>query len=142
VQLDPQSLAVIGIQIVAFLALLIGVYPAKQREETKNLIIHGLFSTLALAVNLGTVLIVMLPIFLKIASGSSISGVVQFPFMWTHAIVGAATLVSSILIIAFWVLTPLSELGCAKRWRLMKPTLVIWAASIALGAIMHIYALA
>jgi hypothetical protein len=141
VQLDPQSVAVIGIQIVGFLALLIGVYPAKQREGTKNLVIHGLFSTLAVVANLGTVFAVMLPIFLKIVSSTSIQSVVQFPFMWTHAIVGVLTLISSIIVIASWVLMPLSELGCAKRFRLMKPTLVIWAVSIALGAIMHIYAL-
>jgi hypothetical protein len=140
-ELDPQSTIIIVIQIVAFLLLLIGVYPTKQREETKNLVKHGLFSTLAMVANLGTVFAVMLPVFLKIVSGNSMGNIVQFPFMWTHAILGAVTLISSLIMIVSWVLMPLNELGCAKRWRLMKPTLAIWAASIALGAVMHIYAL-
>ena len=140
-QLDPQGLAIIGIQIAAFLLLLIGVYPTKQREETKNLVKHGFFSTLALAVNLATVFAVMIPIFSKILSNTPIEGFGQFPFMLTHAIVGAVTLISSAIVIASWILMPLNELGCAKRWRLMKPTLAIWAASIAIGAIMHLFEL-
>jgi hypothetical protein len=140
-QLDPQSIIIIAIQIVAFTLLLIGVYPAKQREENKNLIKHGLFSTLAFGVNVATVFAVMIPVFLKIVNGTSISSLIQFPFIWTHAIIGATTLISSIIMITSWIFAPITELGCAKRWRLMKPTLAIWAASIALGAIMHIYAL-
>jgi hypothetical protein len=140
-ELDPQGIIIIAIQIIAFTLLLIGVYPAKQREENKNLIKHGLFSTLAFGVNLVTVFTVMIPVFLKIVNGTSIGGFVQFPFMWAHALIGAVTLISSIVMIASWILAPITELGCAKRWRLMKPTLAIWAASIALGMLMHMYEL-
>jgi hypothetical protein len=140
-QLDPQGITIITIQIAAFIMLLIGVYPAKQREENKNLVKHGLFSTLAFVINLATVFAVMIPVFIKIVNGTSINSFVQFPFIWAHALTGAVTLISSIIMIASWILAPITELRCAKRWRLMKPTLAIWAATIALGAIMHIYAL-
>jgi hypothetical protein len=140
-ELDPQGIIIIVIQIAAFVMLLIGVYPAKQREENKNLIKHGFFSTLALAVNLATVFVAMIPVFQKIVNSTSISSFAQFPFMWAHALVGTATLISSIVMIASWILAPITELGCAKRWRLMKPTLIIWAISIALGAIINVYEL-
>jgi hypothetical protein len=136
---DPLGNIVTIIQIVAFLMLLIGVYPVKGREESKNLVKHGFFSTSALIANLVTIFAVMIPVFLSILSGTSPSDFVQFPFTWVHVIIGILTLGSSIIMIASWVLEPLSELGCAKRWRLMKPTLAIWAFTIVLGVAMHIF---
>jgi hypothetical protein len=53
---------------------------------------HGSFSTLGLAMNLVTVFMVMLPVFLKLPSGTSIDGFVQLPSLWAHVIVGALTL--------------------------------------------------
>jgi hypothetical protein len=136
--MDPLGITIIAIQTAAFLLLLIGVYPTKQREESKNLIKHGFFSTLALAVNLGTVFAFMLPIFIKIVSNTPNNGFVQYPALWAHALLGVVTLSSSIIMVASWALEPLSDLGCAKRWRLMKPTLAIWALSIVIGALMQI----
>jgi uncharacterized membrane protein len=141
VQLDPLGLAVIAIQVTGFLLLLVGVYPSKQREENANLFKHGLLSTVAVVVNLVTVFALMLPFFSKIVINTSGIGLAQFPVMWLHAAIGAVTIGSSVIMIASWLVQPLGELGCAKRWRLMKPTLVIWALAIAFGAFIHIYGL-
>jgi multisubunit Na+/H+ antiporter MnhB subunit len=126
------------IQVVTFVMLLIGVYPSKRREESKNLLIHGFLSTSALVANLVTIFLVMLPVFLKTLSGTSISNFTTFPFTYVHAVVGVLTLSSSIIIISFWFSEPLGELGCAKRWRLMKPTLAVWGFALVLGAAIHI----
>jgi multisubunit Na+/H+ antiporter MnhB subunit len=126
------------IQVVTFVMLLIGVYPSKRREESKNLLIHGFLSTSALVANLVTIFLVMLPVFLKTLSGTSISNFTTFPFTYVHAVVGVLTLSSSIIMVSFWFSAPLDELGCAKRWRLMKPTLAIWAFALFLGGAMHI----
>jgi hypothetical protein len=134
VQLDPTGTVVLVVQIVAFLMLLVGVYPSKQREENINLVKHGILSTIAVAVNLITIFALMLPIFLKLVTNTAGIGLVQFPIMWLHAAIGLVTLGCSFIMIGFWAIQPLSELNCAKRWRLMKPTLEIWAVSIALGA--------
>jgi hypothetical protein len=136
--LDILGNIVTVIQVVAFVMLLIGVYPSKQREERKNLLIHGVLSTSALIANLVTIFVVMLPVFLKILSGTLVSNFAKFPFTWVHAVVGILTLSSSIIIISFWFSEPLGELGCAKRWRFMKPTLAVWGFALVLGAAIHI----
>jgi hypothetical protein len=141
VQIDPLGLAIISIQVIGFLLLLVGVYPSKQREENANLVKHGLLSTVAVVVNLVTVFALMLPFFSKIVINTSSGGFAQFPVMWLHALVGAVTIGSSVILIVSWLIQPLGELGCAKRWRLMKPTLVIWALAIIFGAFIHIYGL-
>lgn len=138
-QLDPLDIAIIAVQIVGFLLLLVGVYPSKRREESANLVKHGLLSTVAVAVNLVTVFAAMVPVFSKIVFNSSGGGFALFPVVWLHAAVGAVTIGSSIIVLVSWIIQPLSELGCAKRWRLMKPTLIVWALAIALGAFINIY---
>ena len=55
-QLDLTGLTVTAIQTTAFIMLLIGVYPANRRNDTANLIKHGLLITIATAINLATVL--------------------------------------------------------------------------------------
>ncbi len=138
VQLDLEGLAVIAVLAVGFVLLLIGVYPSKSRENSLNLIKHGFFSTIATAISLVTVLVIMVPFFLKILSNTSTSSFSQFPIMWLHTILGAITMVSGFIMIIEWTRVPLNELGCSKRWRLMKPTLLAWVMALALGAIIHI----
>jgi hypothetical protein len=140
-QLDPLGIAIIAVQIAGFLLLLVGVYPSKQREESANLVKHGLLSTVAVAVNLIIVFAAMVPVFSKIVINTSGSGFALFPVMWMHAAVGSVTIGSSIIVLSSWIIQPLSELGCAKRWRLMKPTLIAWALAIALGAFINSYGL-
>ena len=140
-ELDLQGIISIIIQVIAFFLLLIGVYPSKHREQTKNLVNHGFLSTLAVVMNLTTVFVVMVPVFLNTLSGASINDFAYFPLLWVHFTVGAVTLGSSIIMIASWFLAQLAELRCARRWRLMKPTLVAWGVSIGLGATMHIFGL-
>jgi len=139
--LDPQGILIIIIQIAAFLLLLIGVYPSKAREKAENLVKHGFLSTIALAMNLITVFVVMIPVFLKILGGASTYVPVFFPLLLGHVIIGAVTLGSSILMVVSWFLEPLTELGCARKWRLMKPTLIIWGVSLIIGIAVHIFGL-
>jgi len=141
VQIDPAGIAVLVVQIVAFLMLLVGVYPSKQREESVNLFKHGILSTVAFVVNLVTIFAVMLPVFFQNFANPAGLGMFPFSVIWLHAAIGLVTIVCSIIMIAFWAVQPLSELNCAKRFRLMKPTLEIWAISIAIGAFIQIVGL-
>jgi hypothetical protein len=141
VQIDAFSAAIIAVQIAGFLFLLVGVYPSKQREESANLVKHGILSFLAVALNLITIFAAMIPVFYEIVLNTEGVGFTQFPVIWLHALVGVLTIGSSIAIVASWIIQPLTELGCAKRWRLMKPTLAIWALSIALGIYIQVYGL-
>ena len=140
-QLDLLGGAVIVAVVAGFILLLIGVYPSKLRENTLNLVKHGIFSTVATAVALVVVFAMMVPVFLKIVGATSLASFTQFPVMWLHALLGTLTIVSAVVIIAIWVKAPISELGCAKTWRLMKPTLTFWVATVVLGVFIYIYGL-
>jgi hypothetical protein len=137
-EFDTLGVAVIVILAAGFTLLLVGVYSSKSRQSMLNLVKHGFASTAATLITLVTAFAVMIPIFLKITIDNFTSSIFQFPIMWLHAVIGAISIISGLTMIAFWVRRPLSELGCAKRWRLMKPTIITWAVALALGALIHI----
>ena len=135
-QLDLFGSAVIVVLAAGFVLLLIGVYPQKLRENALNLVKHGIFSSIAIIVTLVSVFVVMTPVFAKIVSVAALASLFQFPVMWLHAVLGALTISLALVMIAMWLRSPIGELGCAKTWRLMKPTLIIWAAALVLGVFM------
>ena|GEM_PF-752383 len=137
--LDFQGNLVSIIQVTALILLIIGVYPYRVRTKNRNLIMHGFLSILALALNIGTVIYVMIPTFST--SITSISGlsILGSTIVWFHAASGAVAIVLGFVIIASWVTHPLGELGCAKTWRLMLPTFLIWALALGLGIAIHIF---
>jgi len=127
------------IQVIALILLIIGVYPYRIRTKNRNLIMHGFLSILALALNLATVISVMIPTFST--SIALISGlpILQSTIVWLHVASGIAAIVLGFVIIVSWIRQPLGELGCSKVWRLMMPTFLIWALALVLGLIIHIY---
>jgi len=140
-QIDLLGSTVTVAMVVGFVLLLVGVFPSKLRENSLNLVKHGIFSTIATAVALVSVSAVMIPVFSKIVGVTSLASFSQFPVMWLHAVLGAMTIGLAIVMIAMWIKAPLGELGCAKTWRLMKPTLTLWAITVFLGIFMFIYGL-
>jgi hypothetical protein len=141
VQLDPVGIAVIAAQIVAILLPVIGVLTEEKRENTMNLIKHGFFSTGALLANVVLIFVFMIPVFSKIAGNALGASFFQFPIMWLHAITGIATVILSVAVIVAWARQPLADLGCAKTWKLMLPTIIIWAIALALGVFVHVFGL-
>ena len=139
--MDFFGSAVTVLLVTGFALLLIGVYPSKARENSLNLIKHGIFSTIATTVTLISVFVLMIPVFAKIISSTFFASFSQLPVMWLHAGLGVAALVAALVMITSWLKEPISELGCAKTFRLMKPALAIWAATIALGILMYLYGL-
>ena len=137
--LDLQGTLVSIVQIIALLLLIIGVYPYRIRTKNRNLIIHGFLSILAISLNLATVFSVMVPTF-----GSSLDAIATLPILqatvvWVHVATGIAAIAMGLVIIVSWVTHPLGELGCAKTWKLMIPTFIIWAVALVLGLIIHIF---
>ncbi len=132
-QLDLIGVTIVAIEIIAVSILIIFVYPKKLRDNTLNLLKHGLSSSAATAINLGAVFLVMIPIFWKIASFDLVSSF-QFPIMWTHAILGTATICLTLTMVALWLKHSLGDLGCAKASRLMKPSTILWIFTLAIGA--------
>jgi hypothetical protein len=137
--LDFQGNLVSVIQVIALVLLVIGVYPYRIRTKNRNLIMHGFLSILALALNLGTVIYVMIPTFSTSLTAMSALSILQLTIVWLHAAFGVAAIVLGFYIIITWIMHPLGELGCAKAWRLMLPTFLIWALALVLGLIIHVY---
>ena len=137
--LDFQGNIVSIIQIIALILLIIGVYPYRIRTQNRNLIMHGFLSILALALNLATVIWVMLPTFTSSISEITGLSTLQATIIWLHAATGVAAVLLGFVIIVSWVTHPLGELGCSKMWRLMLPTFLIWALALVLGLTIHVY---
>lgn len=141
-ELDFQGNLVSVIQIIALILLVIGVYPYRIRSKNRNLIMHGFLSILAFALNLATVISVMIPVF---SSSISLIGELSFlqaTIIWLHVATGIAAILLGFVIIISWIRHPLEELGCSKTWRLMIPTFTIWALALVLGLTIHIYNIA
>ena len=137
--LDFQFIIVSGIQITALILLIIGVYPYRIRTKNRNLIMHGFLSILALALNIATVISVMIPTFSTSIGLISKLPILQSTVVWLHVASGIAAILLGSVIIASWVTHPLGELGCSKTWKLMMPTFLIWALALVLGFAIHIY---
>lgn len=137
--LDFQGNIVSLIQVIALILLIIGVYPYRIRTKNRNLIMHGFLSILALALNLGTVISVMIPVFSTRITFISGLSILQSTIVWLHIASGAAAIVLGFTIIVSWVTHPLGELGCSKTWKLMIPTFLVWASALILGLVIHVY---
>jgi hypothetical protein len=137
--LDFQGNVVSVIQVIALVLLVIGVYPYRIRTKNRNLIMHGFFSIVAVGLNLGTILSIMIPVFIGNFMFIDNLSLFQLSFVWLHAVLGIVAIVLGIIIIFSWVTHPLGELGCSKMWRLMIPTFIIWIFVLALGLAIHIY---
>jgi hypothetical protein len=137
--LDFQGNIVSVIQVTALILLVIGVYPYRIRTKNRNLIMHGFLAILALALNLGTVISVMIPVFSTRITFISGLSILQSTIVWLHIASGAAAIVLGFTIIVSWVTHPLGELGCSKTWKLMIPTFLVWASALILGLVIHVY---
>ena len=137
--LDLQGNIVSIVQIIALLLLTVGVYPYRIRTKNRNLIMHGFLSITALALNLATIFYVMIPTFLSSTGVFGELSIVQAAVVLIHVGFGVATVAAGLVIIISWVRHPLGELGCAKTWRFMIPTFVIWAFTLIMGLIIHFY---
>lgn len=52
---------------------------------------------------------------------------------WIHAIVGLLSAILGIYLVATWRFQAPPKMDCARRKRLMKPTLTLWALTLILG---------
>jgi len=137
--LDLQGNIVSVIQVIALLLLVVGVYPYRIRTKNRNLIMHGFLSIFALALNLVTVIVVMIPV---LSASSTLFGrlsILQSAIVWFHAATGTTAIILGFIIIISWITHPLGELSCSRTWKLMIPTFAIWTLALILGLTIHIY---
>ncbi len=137
--LDLTGNIVIAVQILALVMLVVGVCPYRIRTKNRNLIMHGFLAITAVVLNLITVFYVMVPVFSEGIAGLIGVSMLGSAVVVAHAVLGTAAIVSGLIIIATWVTHPLGELGCNKMWKWMMPTFAVWATSLVLGAVIHIF---
>ena len=136
---DVQGNVVSVIQVIALILLIIGVYPYRIRTKNRNLIMHGFLSILAVALNLASIISVMIPVFSSSLTLISRLSILLSSIVWLHVASGVAAIILGFVIIVSWIIHPLGELGCSKAWRLMIPTFLIWAFALVLGLIIHVF---
>jgi len=132
-EVEVFDAAVSAVLVAVFVLLLVGVYSEKQRENSLNLVKHGLFSVSATLVTLVLVFWVMVPVFRDFVGAQSGGGFLSGYVVWLHAGLGVVTIGLAVVMIVAWVGRPLGELGCARAFRLMKPALAVWALTLGVG---------
>jgi K+-sensing histidine kinase KdpD len=128
------------VQIIIFFILILGLPLTREgAKNAKNLLRHGYLTTFALALH--TILVVIIMIFLALDGYSDIFSL-PIPSIVVdlgHIILGFAALIIGWIVVAFWFFKPLKTLGCYKVKKLMLPLIVIWALSLIMGTIVHLF---
>jgi hypothetical protein len=126
--------AVIALQIIVLLLLLVGVSFARGKERQRSLFRHGLAATLALAVHMTSVFVVMIPsLYVNFLLVLSSFDVVSGSIVWLHVITGIVAPILASILIATWRFHPVSKMTCATRRWLMMPTFLVWTTSLISG---------
>lgn len=115
-------------EIALIAVVLVGFSIARNRRYFR----HGQIMAVALVLHLGTILLIMIPSMVTNYALLLTSGVGSIEII-AHAALGSITAVLAVILVLTWVTKPLSELACRRRKQLMKPTLILWLLSLALG---------
>jgi hypothetical protein len=135
---NPVALTItvsLAIQIIVLFLLVYGYYLMK-KLKFRN---HGIMMTAALILHLSMVLYVMIPSFvLAVVPEYIVSVPLALPSFvgLIHGILGIATLLIGIWIVASWRFQKNLK-GCFDRKKIMLKTLVIWGFSSAFGIILY-----
>ena len=138
VLLDPVGNVSLVLQIVILFLLVMGLPLARGFGVKKNLMIHGYLTVIALILHTLLIFIVMIPTF---GNGIGELGGLSFAYsltVWSHVILGTAAEILAIIVVAFWVSKPLTNMACVRVKKLMLPLFVIWTLAIVNGALVHI----
>ena len=118
------------IQAIITAALTLGIFYMKRRK----IIPHGYLTLAAVVLNALSVIIVMLPSTVRIVSGASMNAFTMVVI--AHSILGAATIIVGVYLMAVWRLRKPGE-SCFKLRNYMRPLAMIWILSAALGAYVY-----
>ncbi len=128
------------IQVVIFFILILGLPLTREgARNAKNLLRHGYLTTFALALH--TVMVVAVMIILALDGYSEILSLPHLSLAVDlgHIVLGFAALVLGWVVVAFWFSKPLNTVGCYRVKWLMLPLTVIWALSLIMGTIIHLF---
>jgi uncharacterized membrane protein YozB (DUF420 family) len=130
-----ESTVSLGIEMVV-LSLLIGAFFLKTRQKFRQ---HGITMTIAVALHISSILIVMIPSFI-----SYFGAIGAFNFADTliltalvHASTGIIAAILGVWLVGSWHLQKNLQ-TCFKKKRIMITTLTLWLLTIFLGIILYL----
>jgi hypothetical protein len=129
----------LGLQVLIFFLLILGLPLVRGAGNKKNLMRHGYLTVLALILHVSLTIILMIP---TIDSGFGALNGLSFLdslTVWSHVILGTAAIILGFIIVGFWLSKPLSNMACLRAKKIMLPLLIIWTISLINGAIIHIF---
>jgi hypothetical protein len=124
------------VNTIALFLLVIGV--VRRRGSKKVLIRHGYLSILGFAMKMATVLVIMIPSFLMQPFDMAGFSSLQLWLIGAKAALGILGTIMGFICIVPWFFKPLEQMACNRVKRWMLPTFIVWAANVALGAVLHL----
>ncbi len=136
--LDLAGNITLTFSVVSLFLLVLGLPLIRGVNSFRNLMMHGYATIVALILQTIFVLIVMIPSF--ISNFDHIVGLPPFDSLdtWLHVGLGIFAEASGAAFIGLWLIYSRSKMRCATAKKYMTPTLIVWAASIVTGALIHI----
>jgi hypothetical protein len=128
------------IQVVILFMLVLGLPLSKGGPvNSKSLLRHGYLTAFALALH--TVLVIVVMIILAFGGYAEIFSLplLSLTLSLSHMVLGFVAIAMGYVVVAFWLSKPLSNMGCYRARKIMMPLLVVWAVSLVLGAIVHLF---
>ena len=124
------------VNTIALFLLVIGV--VRRRGSKKVLIRHGYLSILGFALKMATVLVIMVPSFLMQPFDMLAFSALQLWLIGAKVALGILGTIMGFICIVPWFFKPLEQMACNRVKRWMLPTFIVWAANVALGAVLHL----
>jgi hypothetical protein len=132
------------IQVAILFILILGVPLAKSAgngKTSKNYLRHGYLTAFALGLHTVLVIIVMIVLALDSLESMFTLPALNIVLGLSHIVTGSLAIVLGYVLVGFWFSKPLKNLACFRTKKLMTPTIIIWAISLIIGAIVHLGAL-
>jgi hypothetical protein len=136
--LDLPGTIILTFSVVILFLLILGLPLVKGINTKKNLQRHGILATFALALQTFLFLIEMFPSF-TVHFGAILSLPPMYGVnVWLHFTVGSAAFGSGFAYVGLWLIYSTSKMRCIRAKKFMLPTLIIWAAAIVTGGLIHL----
>jgi uncharacterized membrane protein YozB (DUF420 family) len=136
----PPLIATIDVIVqLILLAMLIAGFAVLRRK--RGLKAHGALFALATLLNLGAIIVRMVPSFLDEVQGVPITWTSSFIVMIVHMVIGTIAEALALIIVLRWVWNRFSPKGCyAKGFMgkgIMNMTFVLWLIALLLGLVLY-----
>lgn len=138
----PSATIDIIVQLI-ILAMLIAGFAFLRRK--RGLTAHGILFAVATLLNLGAIVVRMVPAFLDEVQGVPIVMTASFALMMVHMVIGTVAEALALFIVARWAWNKFTPKGCYSKGfmgkGLMNTTFAAWLISLVIGLVLYFISL-